>query len=63
MDSNIGFEISLIVVEAMSGRCASLTVITVTVSEIFGGLFYFGSIDVLLLLVLKLATYCCIPSN
>ena len=37
MDSNIGFETNLIVVEAIRGRCASLTVLTATVSEIFGG--------------------------
>ena len=37
MDSNIGFEINLIVVEAMRGRCASFTVLPATVSEIFGG--------------------------
>ncbi len=37
MDSKIGFEMNLIVVEAIRGRCASLTVLTATVSEIFGG--------------------------
>ena len=37
MDSKIGFEISLIVVEAIRGRCASFMVLTATVSEIFGG--------------------------
>ena len=37
MDSKIGFEINLIVVEAIRGRCASFTVLTATVSEIFGG--------------------------
>ena len=37
MDSKIGFEIHLIVVEAIRGRCASFTVLTATVSEIFGG--------------------------
>ena len=37
MDSNIGFEISLIVVDAIRGRCASFTVRTATVWEIFGG--------------------------
>ena len=31
------FEINLIVVEAIRGRCASFTVLTATVSEIFGG--------------------------
>ena len=36
MDSKIGFEMSLIVVEAIRGRCASFTVLTATVSEIFG---------------------------
>ena len=37
MDSKIGFEISLIVVEAKRGRCASFMILTTTVSEIFGG--------------------------
>ena len=37
MDSKIGFEISLIVVEAICGRCASFMILTATVSEIFGG--------------------------
>ena len=37
MDSKIGFEMSLIVVEAIRGRCASFTVLMATVSEIFGG--------------------------
>ena len=37
MDSKIGFEMKLIVVEAIRGRCASFTVLTATVSEIFGG--------------------------
>ena len=36
-DSKMGFEMSLIVVEAIRGRCASFTIITATVSEIFGG--------------------------
>ena len=37
MDSKFGFEISLIVVEAIRGRCASFMILTATVSEIFGG--------------------------
>ena len=37
MDSKIGFEMSLIVVEAILGRCASFMVLTATVSKIFGG--------------------------
>ena len=37
MDSKIGFEINLIVVKAIRGRYASFTVLTPTVSEIFGG--------------------------
>ena len=37
MDSNIGFEMSLIVVEAIRGRCASFMILTAKVSEIFGG--------------------------
>ena len=37
MDSKIGFEMSLIVVEAIRGRCASFVVLTATVSGIFGG--------------------------
>ena len=36
MDRTIGFEISLIVVEAIRGRCASFMILTATVSEIFG---------------------------
>ena len=37
MDSKIGFEMNVIVVEAIRGRCASFKVLTATVSEIFGG--------------------------
>ena len=37
MDSKIGFEISLIIMEAIRGRCASFRILTATVSEIFGG--------------------------
>ena len=37
MDSKIGFGMSLIVAEAIRGRCASFMILTVTVSEIFGG--------------------------
>ena len=37
MDSKIGFEISVIVVEAIRGRCVSYMILTATVSEIFGG--------------------------
>ena len=37
MDSKIGFEMNLIVVEAIRGRCASLMVLAAAVSEIFGG--------------------------
>ena len=37
MESKIDFEISLIVVEATRGRCASFMILTATVSEIFGG--------------------------
>ena len=37
MDSKIGFEMSLIVVEAIRGRCASFMILTARVSEIFGG--------------------------
>ena len=37
MDCTIGFEISLIVVEAILGRCASFMIITAAVSDIFGG--------------------------
>ena len=33
MDSKIGFQMNLIVVEAIRGRCASFTVLTATVSE------------------------------
>ena len=37
MDSKIGFEMSLIVVEAIRGRCASFMILMATVREIFGG--------------------------
>ena len=37
MDSNICFEMRLIVVDAIRGRCGSFIVLTATVSEIFGG--------------------------
>ena len=37
MKSKIGFEMSLIVVEAIRGRCASFMILTTTVSEICGG--------------------------
>ena len=37
MDSKIGFEMNLIVVKVIRGRCASFIVLTATVSEIFGG--------------------------
>ena len=37
MDRNIGFEMNLIVVDSIRGRCASFMVLTATVSEIFGG--------------------------
>ena len=37
MYRKIGFEMSLIVFEAIRGRCASFMVLTATVSKIFGG--------------------------
>ena len=37
MESKIGFEMSLIVVEEIRGQCASFMILTATVSEIFGG--------------------------
>ena len=37
MGSTIGFEMSLIIVEAIRGRCASFMSLPATVSEIFGG--------------------------
>ena len=37
MYSQIGFEMRLIVVEAIRGRCASFMILTATVSEIYGG--------------------------
>ena len=37
MDSKIGFDMNLIVVEAIRGRRASFMIRTATVSEIFGG--------------------------
>ena len=35
MGSKIGFEMSLIIVEAIRGRCASFMILVATVSEIF----------------------------
>ena len=54
MDIKIGFEMSLVVVEAIRGRCASFMILTATVSEIFGGhtnssKFYFISIYVVIM--------------
>ena len=37
MDRKICFEMSLIVAEAIRGRCVSLMVLTATVTKIFGG--------------------------
>ena len=37
MDSKIGFEMSLIVVEAIRGRCASFMILTAMGWEIIGG--------------------------
>ena len=37
MGSKIGFEISLIIVEEIRGRCASFMILVATVSELFGG--------------------------
>ena len=37
MDSKNCFEMSVFVVEAIRGRCASFMMLTATVSEIFGG--------------------------
>ena len=37
MDSKIGFEMSLFVVGAIRGRCASFMILTATVLEMFGG--------------------------
>ena len=37
MDSKIGFGMNLNVIEAIRGQCASFTVLTATVSEIFSG--------------------------
>ena len=37
MDSKICFEMSVFVVEAIGGRCASFMIVTATVSEICGG--------------------------
>ena len=47
MGSKIGFEMSLIIVEAIRGRCANFMSLTLpaTVSEIFGNPIYFSSID------------------
>ena len=35
MGSKIGFEVSLIIVKAIRGRCASFMILVATVSEIF----------------------------
>ena len=53
--SKISFEMSLIVVEAMCGRCASFTVLTTTVSEIFGGQ---TNPSILVSLVEEISLYC-----
>ena len=50
MDSTIGFEMNVIVVEAIRGRCASFTHLTATVSEILNNRWtdnpiYISSID------------------
>ena len=37
MDRTICFEMSVFVVEAISGRCASFMIVTATVLEICGG--------------------------
>ena len=37
MDSKVGYEMRLIVVEEIRGRCASFVILTATVSEIFVG--------------------------
>ena len=37
MDSKIGFEMSLIVIEIVRGQFASFIMLTARVSEIFGG--------------------------
>ena len=37
MDSKIGLEMCLFIVEAIRGRCVSFTILTATVWEIFGG--------------------------
>ena len=36
MDSNIGFEMSLFVVEAIRGRCATFMILTATLSYLVG---------------------------
>ena len=45
MDSKIGFEMSLIVVDAIRGRCASFMILTATISEIFLNRPMFASIE------------------
>ena len=37
MDSKLGFEMSLIVIEAIRGRCANIVIPTARVSDVFGG--------------------------
>ena len=47
MDCKIGFEMSVMVVEALSGRCASFMILTARVSEIIWGtekVIYFSSV-------------------
>ena len=53
MDSKIGFEMSLIVVEAIRGRCASFVIVTATVSEIFCGQTNSSILDTLTFVVVR----------
>ena len=65
MDSKIGFQMSLIDVEAIRGRCTSSMILPATFSEIFGGQTnsYLSSIDIdylsLYSLIVKLCSFLC----
>ena len=53
MDSNIGFEMSLIVIEAIRGRCATFIILTATVLEIFSGQTNSSILEVEIVLTVK----------
>ena len=55
MSSKIGFEMSLIIVEAIRGRCASFMILVATVSEIFAGQ---TTTSILVVLIEEISLYC-----